>query len=120
MLIHSHWVGVGDLRLARSSAFRVRKRDALLIALRHIFCKLSVALFLRGIRIEREVLVPGRDDAAVLVASSDPDAWAEAIEGVLSDEEQQANLTKQGREQAGSYRWADTARKTWTVYRSVS
>ncbi len=56
-------------------------------------------------------------DAADYVTDYDADQWARAIESLLADTTRRTALTEKGHEQAQRYRWEDTARKTWEVYR---
>ena len=58
-------------------------------------------------------------DAAEIVPGFDADRWAEALQDILSDTEKRDTLTQRGREQAARYRWSETARQTWNVYRQV-
>ena len=58
-------------------------------------------------------------DAAVIVAEADPGAWRLALARVLDDSALRRRLQAAGLEQARRYRWAETARQTWDVYRRV-
>jgi glycosyltransferase involved in cell wall biosynthesis len=55
-------------------------------------------------------------DAAILVEERNPAALAGGIERALADRER---LAAAGLERARSYTWAETARKTLEVYRSL-
>jgi glycosyltransferase involved in cell wall biosynthesis len=55
-------------------------------------------------------------DAAVLVEPGDPVALAGGIERALSDRER---LVRAGLERARLYSWAETARRTLSVYREL-
>ena len=46
--------------------------------------------------------------------------WAEAVRTVLKDETERAAMRKAGLAQATRFPWAETARKTWTVFRRVA
>ncbi len=58
-------------------------------------------------------------DAAEWAPQFDPELWKNRVETLLGDDTRRETLRKAGRAQAGRYRWADTARKTWEVYRKV-
>ena len=59
-------------------------------------------------------------DAAVLLKEYDAGQWAEAIETLLRDEARRADLRARGLQQAARYTWAETARRTWAVYRELA
>lgn len=63
----------------------------------------------------REVL----GDAAVLLEPADATAWAAKVREVLENPALRASLVSAGLAQAGRYTWAETARRTWAVYRKV-
>jgi glycosyltransferase involved in cell wall biosynthesis len=48
------------------------------------------------------------------------DAWVQAVDGILQDAGRRQALAAVGRAQAGRYSWAETARRTWGVYRKVA
>ena len=58
-------------------------------------------------------------DAAVLVPPDDPVAWADALDGLLADEDHGRALAKAGRLRAGQYPWAATVAATLELYREV-
>lgn len=59
-------------------------------------------------------------DGARLLREFDPDAWAAEIRRLLADPAaRQAGIDK-GRRQAALYRWQETARRTWELYRRVA
>lgn len=58
-------------------------------------------------------------DAAVLVDEADAEAVAEAVERVLTDSTLRTALTERGRARARRFRWSETARRTYEVYREV-
>ena len=58
-------------------------------------------------------------DAACLVAADEPEAWRAALAGLLEDPGRCAELVDRGRERVGRFRWPETARQTWRVYRHV-
>ena len=58
-------------------------------------------------------------EAALTLEQFDAAAWCDAIRRVLEDSNLRAGLVKAGREQAASYRWQETAARTWDVYRKV-
>lgn len=58
-------------------------------------------------------------EAAEWVPDFDSALWAERAATLLGDDARREALRKAGRTQAGRYRWADTARKTWEVYRRL-
>jgi len=58
-------------------------------------------------------------DAAVLVDEADAEAVAAACERVLTDSTLRAELIERGRARARQFRWSETARRTYEVYREV-
>jgi len=58
-------------------------------------------------------------DAATIVRDYDPDAWAGRVSGLLSDGDARAALRARGIARAAAFRWEDTARETWRVYRDA-
>ena len=58
-------------------------------------------------------------DAAHWVKGYDAEEWAQAIRAVLGDSSHAARLRAAGLEQARKFTWAETARKTWAVYRRL-
>lgn len=59
-------------------------------------------------------------DAPLWVSGYDPDAWTESVRRVLREESLRAELRERGRRQAARFRWEETARQTWSVYRSLA
>ncbi|MCS7312005.1 MAG: glycosyltransferase family 4 protein [Acidobacteria bacterium] len=58
-------------------------------------------------------------DAAVLVDEADAEAIAAACERVLADSALRTDLIQRGRVRAQHFRWSETARRTYEVYREV-
>lgn len=58
-------------------------------------------------------------DAAEWVDGYDAEEWAAVIRGVLGDANRADNLRGAGLAQVKKFTWADTARQTWDVYRSL-
>ena len=58
-------------------------------------------------------------DAAVVVNDAEPDAWVAAIQRLLTDSDERRRLSDRGYATAARYRWEETARQTWGVYRKV-
>jgi glycosyltransferase involved in cell wall biosynthesis len=58
-------------------------------------------------------------EGAILLPPDDADAWAEAVTGLLSNDERRAALAEMGRENARRFSWSKTARETRDVYRLV-
>ena len=59
-------------------------------------------------------------DAAEWVKGYDVEEWAHAVRAVLSDSTHAARLRASGVEQAKKFTWAETAKKTWAVYRQLA
>ena len=59
-------------------------------------------------------------DAAEWVEGFDAEAWAAKIRAVLGDAARTAHLRAAGTEQARKFTWAETARRTWAVYRRLA
>jgi glycosyltransferase involved in cell wall biosynthesis len=59
-------------------------------------------------------------DAAILVDPADVDALADAIRRAIDEPSERETLIRKGLERAERMSWAETARKTLDVYRSVS
>ncbi len=57
--------------------------------------------------------------AALLVDPGDAPAWAGAIESLLADASQRAEMVEQGHRRAALYSWAATAASTLDVYREL-
>ncbi len=62
-----------------------------------------------------EVLGPG----AVLLDEFDCDAWGAALRRVMTDTDFRRQLTQTGPEWASRFKWRNTARETWDVFRRV-
>jgi len=58
-------------------------------------------------------------DAAELVEGFDAGDWAARITRVLADGNLRRDLAARGPLQAAKYTWAETARKTWELYRTL-
>jgi glycosyltransferase involved in cell wall biosynthesis len=58
-------------------------------------------------------------DAGILVDPEDPEAIAEGLKRVLTDEELHARLGERGLERASRFSWERVARETLEVYREV-
>jgi glycosyltransferase involved in cell wall biosynthesis len=59
------------------------------------------------------------DNAGILVNPTDCDAFAGAIEDLLTNIDLQADLVQRGLEQSAKFSWTTTASKTLEVYRDV-
>jgi glycosyltransferase involved in cell wall biosynthesis len=57
--------------------------------------------------------------AGVLLNANDPEAWAAALERVLTDGEEEARLREAGPQQAAGFSWERAAAETWELYRRV-
>lgn len=57
---------------------------------------------------------------AVIMREFDPEAWKVQAEKILSSTGLRKTLVAEGRTTAARYRWAETARKTWEVYRKIA
>jgi glycosyltransferase involved in cell wall biosynthesis len=57
--------------------------------------------------------------AGMLLDPQDVDAWAEAIERVLLDPEEERRLREAGPRQAACFSWDEAARRTWQLYGKV-
>lgn len=57
--------------------------------------------------------------AALLVETFDLEQWVTAVRSVLHDSGLRERLASAGRRHANGYSWAETARRTWEVYRNV-
>jgi glycosyltransferase involved in cell wall biosynthesis len=58
-------------------------------------------------------------DAAMIVPEAEPEAWRLALARLLDDPALRGRLQAAGLAQAHRYRWSETARQTWDVYRQV-
>jgi len=58
-------------------------------------------------------------DAAAVVDAFDAERWAAEVRRALADDAHRRALTKRGKERAASYRWSDTAARTWEIYRQL-
>jgi glycosyltransferase involved in cell wall biosynthesis len=58
-------------------------------------------------------------NGAVLVDGFDAEKWVSHIRNALTDSDTRRRLQESGCAQAAKYRWAETARKTWEVYKKV-
>jgi glycosyltransferase involved in cell wall biosynthesis len=58
-------------------------------------------------------------NGAVIVHEFDPDAWKVQAEKLLSDTALRNRMIEEGKKTSAKYTWAETARKTWGVYRKV-
>ena len=59
-------------------------------------------------------------DAGILLNPDEPDAWADAIVGVMTDEARQTRMRADGVARAAGFSWARTAKMTLDVYRQVA
>jgi glycosyltransferase involved in cell wall biosynthesis len=59
-------------------------------------------------------------DAGVLLPPDDVEAWSRALIEVMTDEAAAARLRQAGLRRASTFTWAETARRTLAVYRSVA
>jgi glycosyltransferase involved in cell wall biosynthesis len=55
------------------------------------------------------------EDAGMVVAADDPDAWRKALETIVGDAELTADLRKRGILRAAEFSWARAASQTWGV-----
>lgn len=58
-------------------------------------------------------------DAAIVIDSRDPDAYAAALERIATDSHRADQLRRNGRTRAWQFTWAETARRTGDVYRRL-
>jgi glycosyltransferase involved in cell wall biosynthesis len=58
-------------------------------------------------------------DGGILLPPGDPAAWADAITRLMESAAQRAELREKGFRQASRFRWEETARQTWEVYRAT-
>jgi glycosyltransferase involved in cell wall biosynthesis len=58
-------------------------------------------------------------DAGILLPPGDPAAWAEAIARLMESGALRRELREKGFRQASLFRWEETARRTWEVYRAT-
>jgi len=68
---------------------------------------------------DRSSLPEVAGEAALLVDPEKPEAIADGIRRMLEDNRYRTELGRRGRERAGAFRWADTARNTVAVYREA-
>ena len=59
-------------------------------------------------------------DVGALADPMDPEAIAEAMIEMLSDEDHRLDLAEKSRERAAEFTWENTARKTLEVYREAA
>ena len=58
-------------------------------------------------------------DGGILLPPGDPAAWAEAIARLTEEPALRRELRERGFRQASRFRWEETARRTWEVYRAT-
>jgi glycosyltransferase involved in cell wall biosynthesis len=58
-------------------------------------------------------------DGGILLPAGDPAAWAEAIARLTESPELRRELREKGFRNASRFRWEETARRTWEVYRET-
>ncbi len=58
-------------------------------------------------------------EGAVILKGFDADEWADEIRKILEDTRRRHDCIQSGIRQAGRYRWENTARQTWDVYRGM-
>jgi glycosyltransferase involved in cell wall biosynthesis len=58
-------------------------------------------------------------DAGILLSPGDPAVWAEAIARLMENKALRSELRERGFRQSSRFRWEETARRTWEVYRAV-
>ena len=58
-------------------------------------------------------------DGGILLPPGDPAAWAEAISRLMESTALRGELRERGFRQASRFRWEETARRTWEVYRAT-
>ena len=59
-------------------------------------------------------------EAALIVPEYTVDAWRDGLRQALDDADLRTRLTAAGAGRVLRYRWAETARRTWAVYRQVA
>lgn len=57
--------------------------------------------------------------AAEIVPGFDPGEWIDRLRALLANEDRRRRLAAAGRHRASGYRWPETARMTWQIYREV-
>lgn len=57
---------------------------------------------------------------AVIISEFDANLWAGRMDQLLMDDEMLRSLSVRGLKKASSFTWAETARKTWEVYRKCA
>ena len=60
-----------------------------------------------------------RQCACILLDPYDVEAWASALERVLTDETEEARLRAAGPQQAAHFSWRKAAAQTWELYGKV-
>ncbi len=58
-------------------------------------------------------------DGGILLPPGDPAAWAEAIARLMESAALRGELRERGFRNASRFRWEETSRRTWEVYRAV-
>jgi glycosyltransferase involved in cell wall biosynthesis len=58
-------------------------------------------------------------DGGILLPPGDPEAWAEAVSRLMESATLHGELRERGFRNASRFRWEETARQTWEVYRAV-
>ena len=59
-------------------------------------------------------------NGALVLAAFEAEHWAAEIARIMSDAAGRRELVARGRAWAARYTWAETARRTWEVYRKVT
>jgi glycosyltransferase involved in cell wall biosynthesis len=59
-------------------------------------------------------------DSALVLSDFDPDHWATEILRLLGDSDKLREMSISGIQHSSGFRWEETARRTWEVYREVS
>jgi glycosyltransferase involved in cell wall biosynthesis len=59
-------------------------------------------------------------EAGILLDPHDPQAWADTIERVLLDKEEEQRLREAGPRQAANFSWQKAASQTWQLYQRVA
>jgi hypothetical protein len=57
-------------------------------------------------------------DAALMVSADDTEAWAQALNRVMSDIECREQLTRRAKDRARRFSWDETVRKTYAALTS--
>jgi len=59
-------------------------------------------------------------NAGILLDPNDPNAWASALERLLTDPEEESHLRSLGPQQAAHFSWHKAALQTWELYKQIA